>query len=92
MRISQHNLVIEERALRLGEKFVLCKESTVRSLAKEEKMAKSTVYKDLTGYLKEIDRTLYEEVKSKLELNKAERHIRGGESTKQKYLKLDESR
>jgi len=92
MRISQHNLEIEERALRLGEKFVLCKESTVRSLAKEEKMPKSTVYKDLTEHLKEIDRTLYEEVRAKLELNKAERHIRGGKTTKQKYLKMSKSR
>lgn len=92
MRISQHNLVIEERALRLGEKFVLCKESTVRSLANEEGYSKSTIHIDLTERLKDIDKTLYKKVRKKLDTNKEERHLRGGEATRQKYLSLKQGR
>ena len=92
MRISQHNLVIEERALRVGEKFVLCKESTVRSLAKEEGCSKSTVHMDLAERLKDIDKTLYKKVRKKLDINKNERCLRGGEATKQKYLSLKQGR
>ena len=83
-----HNLTIENRALELGEKFVLCKRATVRSIAKEENLSKSTVHKDLTERLKNISMPLYIEVRKKLDVNKEERHIRGGEATKQKYLSM----
>ncbi len=86
MKKTKHNLIIEKRALELGERFILCKDSTVRSLAIISGVSKSTVHKDLTERLKEIDNTLYNEVRAKLNVNKEERHIRGGEATKQKHL------
>lgn len=85
---TNHHVVIEQRALRLGEKFVLCKEATVRSLATDEGYSKSTVHKDLSERLKDIDLGLYEKVRAKLDTNKEEKHLRGGEATKQKYLSL----
>lgn len=82
------NIEIEKRVLDLGEKFVLQKDfnPTVRSIAKQEKMSKSTVHKDMTERLKECNMELYYEVRKILEKNKEERHIRGGEATKQKCL------
>lgn len=50
--------------------------------------SKSTVHKDLTERLPEINRQLFEKVKELLEYNKSIRHIRGGESTKLRYLQL----
>lgn len=82
------NIEIERRVLSLGEKFVLQKDKnpTVRSMAKIEKRSKSTIHKDLTERLKECDMNLYNEVNEILQKNKNERHIRGGEATKQKCL------
>ena len=48
--------------------------------------AKSTVHKDLSERLRQIDRLLYEKVRLVLEQNKAERHLRGGDATRRKYL------
>ena len=59
--------------------------ATVRKTAKVFNYGKSTVHKDVTERLYEIDRTLYLRVKKTLEKNLAERHIRGGEATKLKY-------
>ena len=81
-----NNIRIEKRALELGEKFVLCKDATVRSIGKEFGISKSTVHKDLTVRLKEINMPLYIEARKKLDMNKEERHTRGGEATRQKYL------
>lgn len=92
MKTTIHNVVIETRALELGKKFVLCKNATVRSLAKETGYSKSTIHKDLSERLKNISGTLYEEVREKLNINKEERCIRGGEATKQKYLSLKQGR
>ena len=89
---TPHNVVVEERALELGEHFVLCKDATVRSIAKDYGISKSTVHKDLTERLKEINGSLYNEVREKLDVNREERHLRGGEATKQKYLSLKQSR
>ena len=61
--------------------------STVRAAAAHFCVSKSTVHKDLTERLQEIDMDLYERVRNVLELNKAERHIRGGMATKLKYQK-----
>lgn len=82
------NIEIKERALNLGEKFVLQKESnpTVRSIAQQENISKTTVHKDLTERLKECNLKLYNEVNEILQKNKEERYIRGGEATRQKYL------
>ena len=59
--------------------------ATVRQAAMHFGISKSTVHKDLSIKLKYINRSLYNEVKKILDLNKSERHIRGGEATKRKY-------
>ena len=59
--------------------------ATVRDTAKIFGVGKSTVHKDVTTRLKEIDKDLYKKVKKVLEINLSERHIRGGEATKRKY-------
>ena len=61
--------------------------ATVRQAAKIFGVSKSTIHKDVTERLTEIDAGLSNMVKGVLEFNKAERHIRGGEATKRKYLK-----
>lgn len=61
--------------------------ATVRQAAKIFGVSKSTIHKDVTERLTEIDAALSNMVKGVLEFNKAERHIRGGEATKRKYLK-----
>lgn len=83
------NIRIEERALNVGEKFVLQKENnpTVRSIAKELGVSKSTIHKDVSERLKECNLSLYKEVQEILEKNTNERHLRGGEATKIKYLR-----
>ena len=62
---------------------------TVRTAAKHFGISKSTVHKDVACKLKYLNPSLYEEVKHLLEKNKMERHLRGGEATRQKYLKSD---
>ena len=61
--------------------------ATVRQTAKVFHFSKSTVHKDVTARLFEIDKSLYKKVKKVLDKNLAERHIRGGEATKLKYAK-----
>ena len=61
--------------------------ATVRATAKIFSSSKSTVHKDVTERLREIDLNLYQKVKKVLEKNLSERHIRGGEATRIKYLK-----
>ena len=61
--------------------------ATVRVTAKAFHFSKSTVHKDVTDRLKLIDKELYYKVKKVLNINLAERHIRGGEATRKKYLK-----
>ncbi len=58
---------------------------TVRATAKVFHFSKSTVHKDVTERLKDIDVQLFKEVKRALNKNLSERHIRGGEATKQKF-------
>ena len=60
---------------------------TVRAVAKKFGISKSTVHKDLSIKLRYINATLYSSVKEVLDFNKSERHIRGGEATRKKYLK-----
>lgn len=78
---------VQERALRLGE-YIAKTNATVRLAAKKYNVSKSTVHKDVSERLKHIDMTLYKEVRKVLDLNKEERHIRGGIATKEKYLKI----
>ena len=75
---------IEQRAVTIA-KYKLEKQSTVRQTAKVFGVSKSTVHKDVTERLEEIQPTLASEVKQILEKNKSERHIRGGMATKLKY-------
>ncbi|MGM9645901.1 MAG: sporulation transcriptional regulator SpoIIID [Eubacteriales bacterium] len=78
---------IDERCVKLGQ-YVVENKSTVRDTAKKFNISKSTVHKDITEKLSKIDFALYEEVEKILQLNKSERHIRGGEATKRKYQKI----
>jgi len=66
--------------------YVIENQSTVRSTAKFFGISKSTVHKDLSHRLKFINPRLFNEVKGILEKNKSERHLRGGEATRKKYL------
>ncbi len=73
-----------ERAEELAE-YVIETGATVRACAKHFGISKSTVHKDISIKLRYINYRLYTEVKRILEINKAERHIRGGEATRKKY-------
>jgi len=75
---------IEERVLELAQ-YIIDTNATVRSVAKKYRVSKSTVHKDVTERLLEINPALAAEVKLVLENNKAERHLRGGMATKEKY-------
>ena len=75
----------KERCEILGE-YIVKTESTVRETAKKFSISKSTVHKDVTERLYIENRQLFKKVKIVLDKNKAERHLRGGEATKQKYL------
>ncbi|HHV30164.1 sporulation transcriptional regulator SpoIIID [Acetivibrio mesophilus] len=75
---------IEERAVELAN-FIVENKATVRAAAKKFGISKSTVHKDVTERLLQINSALAEEAKAVLDKNKAERHIRGGLATKAKY-------
>ena len=75
----------KERAEIIAE-YVLDTGATVRAAAVHFGISKSTVHKDLTYRLKRINPSLYDLVKAVLELNKSERHLRGGEATRRKYM------
>ena len=79
--------ITDKRAEELG-KYIIDTGSTVRAAAKVFGISKSTVHKDITVRLKDIDRGLFNRVKTVLEKNKSERHIRGGLATKRKYSKV----
>lgn len=75
---------IEERACDLAV-YIIENKATVRAAAKQFNISKSTVHKDLTERLKTVNPTLYKQVRELLDINKAERHIRGGMATRRKY-------
>ena len=75
---------IEERVCDLAA-YIVDNQSTVRAAAKQFGISKSTVHKDLTERLPRINPALYRQVRRLLDINKAERHIRGGLATKRKY-------
>lgn len=76
---------IDKRARELAV-YVLETGATVRAAAERFGVSKSTVHKDLTRRLERTDRLLWLRVRAVLERNKAERHLRGGEATRRKYL------
>ena len=75
---------IEERACDVA-RYIVENRSTVRAAAKEFGISKSTVHKDITQRLEKVNPTLFAEVRVLLDVNKAERHIRGGLATRRKY-------
>ena len=75
---------IERRAVELA-LYIIENNATVRDAAKHFGVSKSTVHKDLSARLRQIDRSLYAQARTVLEQNKAERHLRGGEATRKKY-------
>lgn len=82
---------IKERTLKIGE-YIVESRNTVRSIAREFGVSKSTVHKDLTERLPDINPELANRVKEILEYHKSIRHLRGGEATKEKYRKDDPKR
>ena len=75
---------IEERSCDLAV-YIIENQATVRAAAKQFGISKSTVHKDLTERLPKINPALYAQVRVMLDINKAERHIRGGLATRRKY-------
>ena len=76
---------IEERVL-LTAQYIIDNNATVRQAAKHFGISKSTVHKDVTERLEQINPILAQETRKVLNVNKSERHIRGGMATKEKYL------
>ncbi len=76
-----------ERCVILG-RYLLENKSTVRAAARTFAISKSTIHKDVTQVLKHVDHGLYLQVRDLLEQNKQERHLRGGEATRQKYCRI----
>ena len=75
---------MEERAERLAQ-YIIENRTTVRAAAQKFGISKSTVQKDISERLPQFNRVLYQQVKEVLEVNKAQRHIRGGIATRKKY-------
>ena len=75
---------MEERAERLA-LYIIENRATVRAAAAKFGISKSTVHKDISERLPRFNRTLYLQVKEVLDVNKAQRHIRGGIATRKKY-------
>ena len=76
---------LDRRACELAV-YIIETGATVRAAAQHFGISKSTVHKDLTQRLRQYNRVLYEQVRLILEENKAQRHIRGGMATREKYL------
>ena len=76
---------IEERAIRTGQ-YIIETKATVRQAADKFGVSKSTVHKDVTSRLSKINPALAREARKVLDVNKQERHIRGGMATKEKYM------
>ena len=77
---------IEERAIDIAN-YIIENNSTVRQTAKQFGISKSTVHKDVTERLMQINPALATEARKVLDVNKSERHIRGGLATKDKYMR-----
>ena len=81
--MSQHSL--EDRSIELAE-YLISNKATVRSTAQKFGISKSTVHKDVTERLVQVNPSLAAEARKVLDVNKSERHIRGGLATREKYL------
>lgn len=80
-----------QRAVMLGQ-YIIENRATVRTAAREFGVSKSTVHKDVSERLMKEDPALFAQVRSILDVNKQERHIRGGLATRKKYRELAEHR
>lgn len=76
---------IEERAVEIAT-YIIEHQATVRQTAKEFGVSKSTIHKDVTERLQQINPALALQARKVLDTNKSERHIRGGMATREKYL------
>lgn len=76
---------IEERAIEIAN-YIIEEKATVRQTAKKFGISKSTVHKDVTERLLLVNPSLAREARKVLDMNKSERHIRGGLATREKYL------
>lgn len=78
------NYDYDQRAESLG-RYIIESKATVRATAKKFGISKSTVHSDVTKRLKKTNPELFSEVRKVLDVNKEERHIRGGIATREKY-------
>ena len=78
---------IEERAIEIAT-YIIEEKTTVRQAAKKFGVSKSTIHKDVTDRLVQINPSLASQAREILDLNKSERHIRGGLATREKYLHM----
>ena len=81
---------IEERAVHIAN-YIIENNATVRQTAKAFGISKSTVHKDVAERLQHINLALAKEARKVLDVNKAERHLRGGLATKEKYSALHQA-
>ena len=79
---------IEERAITIAN-YIIEHNATVRQTAKTFGVSKSTVHKDVTDRLAQLNPSLARQARSVLDVNKSERHIRGGLATKEKYMHME---
>ena len=86
MRVNQ---TIERRVIRTAE-YIASTGATVRAAAKLLGVSKSTVHKDMEMRLPQLSKALAKEVAAVFAVNKAQRHLRGGEATKRRYARLKE--
>lgn len=80
---------IEERAITIAQ-YIIDSKATVRQAASRFGISKSTIHKDMTERLPAINHTLAENVRKVLDINKSERHLRGGMATRAKYKHISE--
>lgn len=78
---------VDKRVLQFAN-YIIEKNATLRQTAKVFGYSKSTVHNDISKKLKKIDNNLFEQVKIILDINFNEKHLRGGEATKNKYFKI----
>lgn len=76
---------IEQRAMEIA-RYIIDNNATVRQAAKQFGVSKSTVHKDITERLMQINPSMANDARLILDVNKSERHIRGGLATREKYL------
>jgi putative DeoR family transcriptional regulator (stage III sporulation protein D) len=79
---------IEERVLEVA-RYIIESKATIRKTAKVFGVSKSTIHKDMTERLPKINPQVAKEAKDILDLNKSERHIRGGKATRMKYKVIE---